>query len=596
MKNVFNKVMAALFIVAASQPMTHAMQASLATQTPVAMPGIMKRLQTVSSGAIYSGKAWAQAAYTHIINPRQTAQKLTQCLVGTARKHPVCATLAAVTLAGYSAYKAYSWWSWRQKSDFEKIMFHFDIKVSYRTQQRMAPLMCSFMRTVIKDKTIRVTPENVWEKMRIALEQEKPCFESYCAMYELLCEATKLIASKSNSDNVKPFFELKSKKMLNAEMQLSLQDPTRLILKEEGIDVAANDDVWAVLKAHLKKDLSSAELNSIVEKLTQAAQPLLDPVNPAASEQQHVGPIPAKLNFVIKQLNNPNGPMVGFKNRMILHGPPGCGKTMWSTKLAELTNRSFLQIDAPSIVTRYQGSGAEMITKKFSEIDDLIESEGKKAILFIDEIDAIASGNTSEHRSDHKAALQQLWLKIDKYKNNPDVFIVCATNKFTKLDKTFLDRFGNNVIEMKNPDSAMRKEIITYYFERVGITLSEKELTNLVKKTDGLSIRGLEDLASDARMAAEINNDGVATNDITLQTLKEIRKKVESNESDDHEWRTKLERAHLYIGIVGGSLAILAHLGFYGGSTVNFLKENLSRISLTPLAKAPQRIVTTLTK
>ncbi len=174
-------------------------------------------------------------------------------------------------------------------------------------------------------------------------------------------------------------------------------------------------------------------------------------------------------------------------------------------------------------------------------------------IVFIDEIDAIACEQGGEPlRIDFKAALQQLWLEMDRYKNDPRIFIIVATNNFKRMDKTFLDRFGNNIIEVKNPDAATRSVILEYYFGLYNITFTKEFFDSLVAQTKGLSIRSLEDLANDVSIAASIDNYGIATQEIVLTTLANIKKKF--NTTNDSQWQAKLERTNLYICIASGIL------------------------------------------
>lgn len=267
------------------------------------------------------------------------------------------------------------------------------------------------------------------------------------------------------------------------------------------------------------------------------------------------GTPPEKIAWIIDQLIMSDLP-VFVKNRLILHGPPGNGKTMWAREIARATGRYFIALDGPSIVNRYQGSGAERIESVFSQAQQLID-DGRKVVIFIDEIDAIAASNETDQRADFKAALQQLWLSLDKYKHDGRIFIVVATNHFKKLDKTFLDRFGNNIVEIKNPNAAMRKAILQHYLSNYGMRYDADTLDFLVKKSQGVSIRTLEDFATDLYMAQSLRNRALETidKDIALRIFTDLKKKAEKE--TDSEWKTKLERASLYIGIIGGSLGII---------------------------------------
>jgi AAA+ superfamily predicted ATPase len=124
-------------------------------------------------------------------------------------------------------------------------------------------------------------------------------------------------------------------------------------------------------------------------------------------------------------------------------------------------------------------------------------------------------------------------MELDKCKKNPDILIVFATNHFDQLDKTFLDRMGGNCIEVKNPDAPMRKKILEHYFAKAQIPLGMIPLESLVSKTDGLSIRCLEDLVGDIHMAAELTSDNQITEAIVWQALADTKVKFDKNVSND---------------------------------------------------------------
>src|SRR3990167_3256813 len=74
----------------------------------------------------------------------------------------------------------------------------------------------------------------------------------------------------------------------------------------------------------------------------------------------------------------------------------------------------------------------------------------------------------------YDAALRTLWLNLDQYKNDNRIFFVCATNNYKGLHPTLVDRFGTNVIELKNPDKDKRKAVIEQYFDKLDPLLLDK--------------------------------------------------------------------------------------------------------------------------
>jgi len=231
------------------------------------------------------------------------------------------------------------------------------------------------------------------------------------------------------------------------------------------------------------------------------------------------GTVPVKINQIIKQLNklelyqeiNNN-----FRNRLILYGPPGNGKSTFARVIANETHSELLEIHGPSLVELYAGSGPKKINETFELALNQSDEYRKRYIIFIDEIDSIAITSASvESMHQYRVTLQTLWLWLDKIKKLPNIFVVVASNKYKELDATFLSRFGSNVIEIPNPDDKMRREIIEYNLDMINTSfdpdfhLSDKTIEYLVKKTNGFSIRTIEDIITSIQHESEKNIDSI---------------------------------------------------------------------------------------
>lgn len=276
-----------------------------------------------------------------------------------------------------------------------------------------------------------------------------------------------------------------------------------------------------------------------------------------------IGEPPARVALLIKQLKEKQPTTTTdtdkrLKNRLILYGPPGNGKTTLAFKIAQMTDSLFFKIDGPTIVDKYVGQGSQNIAQVFDLASEKAREDGKRVIIFIDEIDAIASNNKSEYRSEHAAALQQLWLELDRYKKDPYIFVMCATNHFKKLDKTFLDRFGANAIEIPNPDLTLRRQALQFYCDNAGVTLKPDDFETLAKKSEGLSMRCLEDLVDDVAALAAVTNKPVEQKTLMAELVRS-KEKFEGNAHDDNsENRDKQwQRVSTYVSVVGGLLGIV---------------------------------------
>lgn len=148
-------------------------------------------------------------------------------------------------------------------------------------------------------------------------------------------------------------------------------------------------------------------------------------------------------------------------NRVLFHGTPGNGKTIYAQKLAALTKRELIECTATDIVEAYQGKGAQKIIKLIQDAESIVEKTGKGVVIFIDEIEMIASNIETESRAEQKNTLAQLWTLMDKHECNNELLFVFAANNIKKISRTFLNRFRTeNIIETTIPDDNNRKEII----------------------------------------------------------------------------------------------------------------------------------------
>lgn len=209
-----------------------------------------------------------------------------------------------------------------------------------------------------------------------------------------------------------------------------------------------------------------------------------------------VGTIPDKVFWFIDQLKQSDISTTNnlFQRRLILYGPPGNGKSTLAGAIARDADCNFILVKGSRIITTYQGQGSQSIDETFSRAAKTATETGRPTVIFFDEVDAIARENTLETRGEQQAALQTLWLCLDEYKNDARVCVICATNHFDRLDKTFLDRFGINTVEIGHPDAESRKAVITFYMQQHHLDFAPELVNDLVKKSSGYSVRSIEEV------------------------------------------------------------------------------------------------------
>ncbi|MBN2142206.1 CDC48 family AAA ATPase [Candidatus Woesearchaeota archaeon] len=114
---------------------------------------------------------------------------------------------------------------------------------------------------------------------------------------------------------------------------------------------------------------------------------------------------------------------------VLLHGPPGTGKTLLAKAVANETNANFILINGPEIMSKFYGQSEENLRNTFKEAEEKAPS-----IIFIDEIDAIASKREESKGEVEKRVVAQLLALMDGLKTRGKVIVIAATNIPNVLD------------------------------------------------------------------------------------------------------------------------------------------------------------------
>jgi len=173
---------------------------------------------------------------------------------------------------------------------------------------------------------------------------------------------------------------------------------------------------------------------------------------------------------------------------VLFEGPPGTGKTTSAKIIAQQVNIPLVYMPIESIMSKWFGEAE----KRFAEVFDSCKVLGK-CIIFIDEIDAIASSRDQDLHETSRRILSTLLRKIDSFESTTDVLLICATNRKKDLDAAVLSRIDLS-IKFEMPDRMSRVAI----FQRYAKQLSKDQLQALAGKSEGLSGRNINDICKDA--------------------------------------------------------------------------------------------------
>jgi transitional endoplasmic reticulum ATPase len=181
---------------------------------------------------------------------------------------------------------------------------------------------------------------------------------------------------------------------------------------------------------------------------------------------------------------------------VLLHGPPGCGKTLIARAVAHETDAAFFQINGPEIIQKYHGESEARLREVFE-----LATRQAPSIVFLDEIDVIAPKRERVAGDVEKRVVAQLLALMDGLSQRPQVVVLAATNMPNLLDPA-LRRPGrfDREIAIPIPDRDARREILEVH--RRGMPLAESvDLDHLAAVTHGFVGADLESLCREAALA-----------------------------------------------------------------------------------------------
>jgi proteasome regulatory subunit len=213
---------------------------------------------------------------------------------------------------------------------------------------------------------------------------------------------------------------------------------------------------------------------------------------------------------------------------VLLYGPPGTGKTLLAKAVANKTQASFIQMSGSELVHKFIGEGARLIRDIFQ-----LASANQPAIIFIDEVDAIASQRIESKTSgdaEVQRTMMQLLASLDGFKERGNIRLIAATNRFDMLDDAILrpGRF-DRIIKISTPNQEGRLKIFGIHSKRINMD-SDIDFEILAEKTDNFSGADIKSVCTEAGMTAIREKRTIVTQNDFISAIDSL-----TNEPDENE-------------------------------------------------------------
>jgi len=299
------------------------------------------------------------------------------------------------------------------------------------------------------------------------------------------------------------------------EMRDGLEPDSRVAVNNSLSIVKSLDDETdvraRVMEVEESPDVTYQDIGGIEEQLDEVRETVEMPLeNPGMFEEVGIDP--------------PSG--------VLLHGPPGTGKTMMAKAVANQTDATFIKMAGSELVHKFIGEGAKLVRDLFE-----LARQHEPSVLFIDEIDAIAAKRTDSKTSgdaEVQRTMMQLLSEMDGFEDRGEIRIIAATNRFDMLDRAILrpGRF-DRLIEVPKPDEAGREQIFRIHTRNMNLA-EDLDFEKLAREAGEASGADVKAVCTEAGMFA-IRDERT---EVRMEDFVEAWEKIQAEEEEEDVSRT----------------------------------------------------------
>jgi transitional endoplasmic reticulum ATPase len=292
------------------------------------------------------------------------------------------------------------------------------------------------------------------------------------------------------------------------------------LVREAAMSAVRRDaDGTAVSAADFETGLAAVEPSAMREYVAESPTETFDDVGGLSKTKSRLRetvewPLSYRPLFEAADTDPPAG--------VLLYGPPGTGKTLLARAVAGESGVNFLRVAGPEVLDRYVGESEQSIRELFERARQIAP-----AIVFLDEIDAIAGRRGGTHEVTERV-VSQLLAELDRAADHPSLLVLAATNRKETLDPALLrpGRLEQHV-GVPTPDEAGRRKILSVHARGTPLA-ADVDLDALAAETAGYSGAQLEAVVRDA----------------TLRAIREVADEIEPESAANHTDAVLVRAAH----------------------------------------------------